>query len=186
MKNFKMDFKNGLIWCAILSSFDKTCLDYSSLKAESDADMLRNHALAFKVAETRFQVDPLLDAEDMIEVAIPDQRSVLTYVSQMYKHMKDLPYNNPHFRVFEELEFEAQRKRMEEAKAEKDALTRSPAPQPITKGNSVQGADSEIPSGPCGKCQRDNNYPQCKQYEASQIRKVKEKKKKTMEKGTCY
>jgi hypothetical protein len=80
----------------MLSSFDSKCLDFASLKAESDADLLRNHRLAFEVAEKRFQVDPLLDAEDMVDMAVNDQRSVLTYVSQMYKHMKDLPFENPY------------------------------------------------------------------------------------------
>ncbi len=174
IKNFKMDFRNGLIWCAILASHDKTCLDFASLKADSDADMLRNHALAFSVAEKRFGVDPLLDAEDMLEVAVPDQRSVLTYVSQMYKHMSTVPYTNPYFRDFEEAEFDAQRKKMEEARAEKEKLTRSPAPQPIVKGRSINASAGEIiPEGPCGKCQREHNYPQCKQYEASEIRKGK-------------
>jgi hypothetical protein len=188
VKSFKTDFRSGLVWCAMLSSFDSKCLDFASLKAESDADLLRNHRLAFEVAEKRFQVDPLLDAEDMVDMQVNDQRSVLTYVSQMYKHMKDLPFENPYvtacaicssfldrfryYRAFEEAEFEAQRKKMEEARAEKEKLTRSPAPQPIVKGRSLNaGSDDAVPTGPCGRCQRDHNYPQCKEYEASEIRK---------------
>jgi PH domain/LIM domain/Calponin homology (CH) domain len=53
-------------------------------QGNSDADMLHNNALAFRVAE-ELGVPALLDAEDML-ISKPEQFSVITYLSQFYHH----------------------------------------------------------------------------------------------------
>jgi spectrin beta len=104
INNFKAPFRDGLIFCAILCSYDKTCIDYSKLSTDSEASMIKNHALAFKVAEERFGIEPLLDADDMLFGPAPDARSVMTYVSQMYKYLKPMtPDGNPHYRAYERM-----------------------------------------------------------------------------------
>lgn len=120
--NFKSDFRNGLVWCAILHSYDHSCLDFNSLSVDTEEDMVKNHALAFKVGEERFKIDPLLDAEDMLtgwlmcscffcffkrlKGKVPDARVVMTYLSQMHKYLKDLePEGNPYYRDFQVVMF---------------------------------------------------------------------------------
>ena len=44
---------------------------------------------AFTMAEKHFGIPMVLDASDMIENAIPDKLSVITYVSQLYEYFKN-------------------------------------------------------------------------------------------------
>ena len=41
------------------------------------------------MAEKHFGIPMVLDASDMIENAIPDKLSVITYVSQLYEYFKN-------------------------------------------------------------------------------------------------
>jgi hypothetical protein len=56
-------------------------IDFDSLKKD---DPKGNLKLAFDVAESKLGISKLLDIEDLVDVARPDERSVITYVSQYY------------------------------------------------------------------------------------------------------
>jgi hypothetical protein len=56
-------------------------IDYDSLTAD---DKLGNLNLAFNVAHDHLDVPKLLDAEDIVSMPRPDERSIMTYVAQLY------------------------------------------------------------------------------------------------------
>jgi hypothetical protein len=51
------------------------------LKAETREDKMKNLELAFRVAEEQGGVYRLLDPEDLLDLKVPDKKSVITYLS---------------------------------------------------------------------------------------------------------
>ncbi|KAG0424068.1 hypothetical protein HPB47_000187 [Ixodes persulcatus] len=74
-------WKDGLAFCALIHRHRPDLLDYGKLKKENPLDNLN---LAFDVAEKHLNIPRMLDAEDMVYTAKPDDRAVMTYVSCYY------------------------------------------------------------------------------------------------------
>jgi len=82
-----MSFQDGLGFCALIHRHRPDLIDYDSLTAE---DKLGNLNLAFDVAKEHLDVARLLDAEDIVNMPRPDERSIMTYVAQLYQVFSSL------------------------------------------------------------------------------------------------
>jgi len=78
INNFKNDWRNGLAFCALIHKHRPDLLDYHSL---APGNASQNLELAFDIAEKQLGIPRLLDVADMKE---PDERSVMTYVSEFF------------------------------------------------------------------------------------------------------
>jgi len=87
VKDFTMSFQDGLAFCALIHRHRPDLIDYDSLSAE---DKLGNLNLAFDVAKEHLDVARLLDAEDIVNMPRPDERSIMTYVAQLYQVFSSL------------------------------------------------------------------------------------------------
>ena len=80
VQNFTTSFKNGLAFCALIHRHQPQLIDYDSLNKDNAQ---QNLELAFSVAEKAMNIPRLLDVEDLL-VDKPDERSVMTYVSEYF------------------------------------------------------------------------------------------------------
>jgi len=78
--NFSSSWRDGLALCALIHKHRPDLIDFDSL---DKADHKKNLQLAFDVAEKHLGISPLLDVED-VDVERPDERSVMTYISEFY------------------------------------------------------------------------------------------------------
>ena len=76
--NFSMSWRDGLGFCALVHHLDPTLINFSSLKAENAS---QNIELALAISEQRLGVTRLFDPSDVLELARPDEKSIMTYVA---------------------------------------------------------------------------------------------------------
>merc|ERR1712130_85522 len=87
VKDFSGSFQDGLAFCALIHRHRPDLIDYDKLTSE---DKLGNLNLAFDVAKEHLDVPRLLDAEDIVDMPRPDERSIMTYVAQLYQVFSSL------------------------------------------------------------------------------------------------
>ncbi|KAJ2393816.1 alpha-actinin, partial [Coemansia sp. RSA 2603] len=85
--NFSYSWQDGLAFCALIHRHRPDLLDYHALDKR---DAHGNTALAFEVAERYLGIPQLLDVEDVVDAAKPDERSVMTYVAQYFHAFSSL------------------------------------------------------------------------------------------------
>ncbi|KAL8601552.1 hypothetical protein ACOMHN_003818 [Nucella lapillus] len=74
-------FKDGLAFCALIHRHRPELIDYHNLSKDNP---LENLNTAFDIAEKHLDIPRMLDPEDMVNSAKPDERSVMAYVSSYY------------------------------------------------------------------------------------------------------
>jgi uncharacterized protein YukE len=79
--NFTTSWQDGLGLCALIHRHRPDLINYESLTKDN---ALHNLNLAFDVAEQHLAVPKILDAADIIDTAKPDERSIMTYIAQLY------------------------------------------------------------------------------------------------------
>uniref|UniRef100_A0A914XJU8 Alpha-actinin, sarcomeric n=1 Tax=Plectus sambesii TaxID=2011161 RepID=A0A914XJU8_9BILA len=81
VQNFHTSWKDGLAFCALIHRHRPDLLDYDKL---NKGDPIHNLNLAFDVAEKHLDIPRMLDAEDLVNTAMPDEKAIMTYVSSYY------------------------------------------------------------------------------------------------------
>ncbi|XP_053460793.1 alpha-actinin-2 isoform X2 [Nycticebus coucang] len=81
IQNFHTSWKDGLGLCALIHRHRPDLIDYSKLNKD---DPVGNINLAMEIAEKHLDIPKMLDAEDLVCTARPDERAIMTYVSCYY------------------------------------------------------------------------------------------------------
>jgi hypothetical protein len=76
--DFSRTFRHGAPFLRIMASYDP-----SIATVETPSDPLASLNVAFDIAEQRFAVPRLLDAEEIVATGVVDDKSVITYLSTM-------------------------------------------------------------------------------------------------------
>ena len=82
IRNWHTAWKDGLAFCALIHATNPSLINWDSLDA---GNAHANLSLAFSVAQRDLGVAKLLDAEDIIDMARPDAKSIQTYVLVLKK-----------------------------------------------------------------------------------------------------
>lgn len=83
IEDLTTSWQNGIGFNAIIHKFrPKLVPDFYSLDPK---DATANCENAFKIAEEHLEIPRLFDPEDIIDVIKPDEKSILTYLSQFYQ-----------------------------------------------------------------------------------------------------
>uniref|UniRef100_A0A8C0K488 Spectrin repeat containing nuclear envelope protein 2 n=1 Tax=Canis lupus dingo TaxID=286419 RepID=A0A8C0K488_CANLU len=83
--DFKSSWRNGMAFLAVIHALRPDLIDMKSVKHRSNKDNLKE---AFGIAEREFKIPKLLEPED-VDVANPDEKSIMTYVAQFLRYSKD-------------------------------------------------------------------------------------------------
>lgn len=81
IRDFSTSWSDGLAFCALLDRHRPDLMDFYEL---DPSDHRGNTAAAFEIASEQIGIPQLLDAEDICDVAKPDERSVMTYVAYWF------------------------------------------------------------------------------------------------------
>ena len=81
VKDFSKTWRNGIAFCTIMHRFRP---DAFNLEALDPRNGMENMELALSTAENHFGVDRLFDPEDVVMAEKPDEKIVLTYLSQVF------------------------------------------------------------------------------------------------------
>lgn len=81
VRDFSASWSDGLAFCALLDIHRPDLIDYDAL---DKADHRGNMQMAFDIAHKEIGIPKLLDAEDVCDVAKPDERSLMTYIAYWF------------------------------------------------------------------------------------------------------
>ncbi|XP_040262435.1 alpha-actinin-4 [Bufo bufo] len=81
VQNFHISWKDGLAFNALIHRHRPELIEYDKLRKDDPITNLNN---AFEVAEKYLDIPKMLDAEDIVGTARPDEKAIMTYVSSFY------------------------------------------------------------------------------------------------------
>uniref|UniRef100_G3SYC3 Actinin alpha 4 n=1 Tax=Loxodonta africana TaxID=9785 RepID=G3SYC3_LOXAF len=81
VQNFHISWKDGLAFNALIHRHRPELIEYEKLRKDDPVTNLNN---AFEVAEKYLDIPKMLDAEDIVNTARPDEKAIMTYVSSFY------------------------------------------------------------------------------------------------------
>ncbi|KAJ3121335.1 hypothetical protein HK098_003775 [Nowakowskiella sp. JEL0407] len=81
IKEFTFSWQSGLALCGLIHRHRPDLIDYWNLDKSKKHE---NTQLAFDVAEQYLGIPKLFGVEDLVDVAKPDERSVMTYIAQYF------------------------------------------------------------------------------------------------------
>ncbi|CAL8274015.1 unnamed protein product [Merluccius merluccius] len=87
VKDFKSSWRSGVVFLAILYSLRPDLVNLSEAQTRSN---LQNLEAAFGIAERELRIPRLLEPCD-VDVRDPEEKSIMTYVSQFLQYSRDLP-----------------------------------------------------------------------------------------------
>jgi len=79
--NFSESFKDGRVFCALIHRHRPDLIDWEAV-GHNDRENLDK---AFDICEEHLGIPKLLDTDDIVSMPRPDEKSVMTYVAQMYR-----------------------------------------------------------------------------------------------------
>jgi actinin alpha 1/4 len=82
VKNFSSSWADGMAFCALIHRFYPSLVDFDKLSPENATE---NVTRAFTIAQDKFRIPQLLNVADVAGVAKPDEKSIMTYVSLLFK-----------------------------------------------------------------------------------------------------
>ncbi|CAF0704121.1 unnamed protein product [Brachionus calyciflorus] len=86
IQNFSSSWADGMAFCALIHSAVPDTFDFNRLNPKNRKG---NFDLAFKVAEDKCDISPLLETEDMLMMGNkPDWKCVFTYVQSFYRKLE--------------------------------------------------------------------------------------------------
>ncbi|CAN7994467.1 unnamed protein product, partial [Ixodes pacificus] len=81
IENMTTSWKDGLALCAILHRYRPDLIDLDELSADNIA---ANNQRAFDVLEREYGIPPVMTGQEMVDCAVPDKLTMVSYVSQIY------------------------------------------------------------------------------------------------------
>ncbi|CEG46767.1 alpha actinin [Plasmopara halstedii] len=82
VKNFSASWADGMAFCALIHRYAPTLIDFNSLNPK---DAQTNVKLAFDIAREKLRIPQLLEVENVAGQIKPDEKSITTYVSLLFK-----------------------------------------------------------------------------------------------------
>ncbi|CAI5720740.1 unnamed protein product [Hyaloperonospora brassicae] len=82
VKNFSSSWADGMAFCALIHRYAPTLIDFNSMDPK---DPQTNVKLAFDIAREKLRIPQLLEVENVAGQAKPDEKSITTYVSLLFK-----------------------------------------------------------------------------------------------------
>lgn len=117
--DFSRSWQDGIAFNAIIHRFRPDLVpNISELRCSDSAQNLEQ---AFEIAEQNLGIRRLLDVEDISDTSVPDERSIMTYVSSYYERFKEFEKEKSAFNrirdVLEAVDWSIQSRNLYEIKA---------------------------------------------------------------------